>query len=107
MGGDFGKSLPQKNPDRLREKSRASLLALSSPRLSKLTLKQQRVETRDWCGALDSALVLTRCGRNPKAPGCLLGCEPCMLAVNWLEAKAGQAGYEMESLGLLGVPEAP
>ena len=30
-----------------------------------------------------------------------------MLAVNWLEAKAGQAGYEMESLGLLGVPEAP
>ena len=93
-----------KTPDRLREKFRASLLVLCSPRLSRLTLKQQRVEEvsaeMGLCGALDSALVLTRCGRNPKAPGCLLGYDLCMLAVNWLEAKAGQAGYEMESLGI-------
>lgn len=89
-----------KTPDRLREKFRASLLVLCSPRLSRLTLKQQRVEKvsaeMGLCGALDSALVL----RNPKAPGCLLGYDLCMLAMNWLEAKAGQAGYEMESLGI-------
>lgn len=95
-----------KTADMLREKLRASMLVLCFPRLSKLALEQQSnkewrtcLQRWAWYGTPDSPLVLIGRGRNPEAPGCLMECEPCMLAVTLLEAKIGQAGYEIESLG--------